>query len=434
MKTLYILIFITLNLYGSLLTGRVVSDETNLPLANVTVTSDRGTYITKKDGSFKIHATKKRLQFKLIGYEKITRKYFKKRDVKLKPIKTKALYVSAAALKYKKKFKKILNIVDKSEVNALVIDVKNANGYLTFRGKNRLAKSIGAYKKATTISPKKLTRSLKKRGIYLIARFPLFKDNLLALKRPSLAIRRGKSIFRDRDKLRWANPYKKAVQKYNLSILKEVATYGFDEIQFDYVRFPVKSNLIYGHKNNLHERVKALQRFLKKAKYIVAPHSIFTSIDTFGVSCWSNSDSGIGHDVKKLKKYVDYISPMLYPSGFASGVPGLKNPLNNSKKVIYSSLKSSIKRHKIQPYRFKPWLQAFNDYAFDRRSFTKRDVKQQIEACNKIGTSGWLLWNASCNYDKYFRLKKYKRVENKKSLTQTQKKSRKKVHSKKKSS
>ena len=265
-----------------------------------------------------------------------------------------------------------------------------------------MARSIGAYRYSARVNPNKFVRFLKKHGVYLIARYPVFKDDLLARKRPSLAVKRGGKVFRDRDKLRWVNPYKSFVQNYNLNLVREIASYGFDEIQFDYIRFPAKNGLSYGHKNNQNERVKALNRFLSKAKYTLTPFNVFTAIDTFGASCWTYNDVGIGHNLKRLKRNVDYISPMLYPSGFTHGIPGLRNPTRNSYKVVRDSIRSSLRKHGIKASEFKPWLQAFNDYAFGGVRFGQKQLNDQIRACNNMGTSGWLLWNAASNYTKYF--------------------------------
>ena len=430
-KVILLLIFTVFELFSAVISGRVIDADSGRAIANVKVTSDLETYTTKKNGSFTIHGVTNRVSFRARGYKRATLQVGSKKNIRLKAVRTKALYVSTNAVNNKKKLRKILNIAARTQINTLVVDVKNANGHLTFKGNNALAKKIGAYKYASKVNPKKFVKFLKSHGVYLIARLPIFKDNLLAKKRPNLAIRRGGAVFKDRDKLRWVNPYKGFVHQYNISIAREIAKYGFDEIQFDYIRFPVKSRLKYGRKSNATTRVKALQTFLRKAKYALSPYNVFTSIDTFGVSCWNTNDSGIGHNIKKLEKYVDYISPMLYPSGFGSGVPGLRNPLKNNEKVIYDSLRSSIRKHKVKPEQFKPWLQAFNDYAFDRRKFSKREVDQQIKACDKIGTAGWLLWNASCNYEKYFPYSK-KLTKKKKRYSRKSKYKKKKRYFKKK--
>ncbi len=401
-KVLQIILLLSMILYGDIFKGRVVDLKTNKPLKGVKVTSDLTTTITNRYGRFKISGVSNKLSFRARGYNRKTIYFKNNATIKLKHFKTKALYVSMDAVKSKKKLREILNIAARTQINTLVVDVKIAKGYLTFKGHNGLARAIGAYKYSTNINPRKFVKFLKSHGVYLIARFPVFKDDLLARKRPNLAIKYKGKIFRDRDKLRWVNPYNSFVQNYNISLVKEIASYGFDEIQFDYIRFPAKNGLDFKHVHNESKRVKALQNFLRKAKYALNKYNVFTSIDTFGAACWTNYDVGIGHNLKKLKKYVDYISPMLYPSGFTHGIPGIRNPVAHNYEIIYRSLKKSMRLHKINPKQFKPWLQAFNDYAFDRRKYGFKQLNDQIQACNAIGTSGWLIWNAACNYKKYF--------------------------------
>ncbi len=415
MKGLLFIFIFSISLLADVYSGRIVDAISGKGVAYAKVTSKINSVKADRNGYFKIYSPDNYLSVRARGYKRKST-YFNGGDIELLPFRTKALYVSMDAVKNRKKLRTILNIAARTKINTLVVDVKIAKGYLTFRGHNGLAKSIGAYRYSTHVNPKRFVKFLKSHGVYLIARFPVFKDDLLARKRPNLAVRYRGRIFRDRDRLRWVNPYNSFVQNYNINLVKEIASYGFDEIQFDYIRFPAKNHLSYKHRHNQTERVKALQKFLRKAKYALTPYNVFTSIDTFGASCWTTKDVGIGHNLRKLKKYVDYISPMLYPSGFTHGIPGLRHPVKNNYKVIHASLRSSMRKHKISPKQFKPWLQAFNDYAFDRRRYGQKQLNDQIRACDNLGTSGWLVWNASCNYKKYFPYKrsKHKRHKRKK--------------------
>jgi len=405
MKSLVILMILVVSMFGKMLDG-VVVNSSGTPIYKARVTSDLETVLTKRDGSFKISCVSNHLAFRAKGYQRKSKVFQDGSCVYLKKYTTRALYVSMDAVKNKRKLRQILNIAARTKINTLVIDVKIAKGYMTFKGKNSLAKNIGAYKYSANIDPKKFVKFLKKHGVYLIARYPVFKDDLLARKRPSLAVKKRGRIFRDRDKLRWVNPFNSFVQNYNISNIKEIAKYGFDEIQLDYIRFPAHNGLDFHHKNNQKERVKALNRFLAKARHILTPYNVFLAIDTFGAACWTNYDVGIGHNHKQLKKHVDYISPMLYPSGFTHGIPGLRNPTKNAYKVIRNSIRSSMRKHGLQAKDFKPWLQAFNDYAFGGKRFGQKELNDQIRACEQLGTSGWLLWNASSNYAKYFPYRK----------------------------
>ncbi len=402
MKFLFFAMVLVINLFANMLSGIVIDARSGKPIAHAKITSELETAVTKKNGRFRISAVSNRLSIRAKNYKRKTIRFKNHGTVRLKYFKTRALYVSMDAVKNKKKLRQILNIAARTKINTLVVDVKIAKGYLTFKGHNGLARSLGAYRYSAKVNPKQFVRFLKKHGVYLIARFPVFKDDLLARKRPSLAVKRRGKVFRDRDKLRWVNPFNSFVQNYNINLVREIAGYGFDEIQFDYIRFPAKNGLSFGHKNNQYERVKALNRFLAKAKHSLTPFNVFIAIDTFGASCWTRNDVGIGHNLKRLKKHVDYISPMLYPSGFTHGIPGLRNPMANTYKVVRNSIKSSIRKHGTKASDFKPWLQTFNDYSHRRKRFGKKELNDQVRACDELGTSGWLLWNASSNYTKYF--------------------------------
>ncbi len=118
----------------------------------------------------------------------------------------------------------------------------------------------------------------------------------------------------------------------------------------------------------------------------------------FGYICWKHKDQKIGQRLVDLASYVDYLSPMLYPSGFPHGVPGYPDPVANSYETIALSLARAQKLSGLDGIRFRPWLQAFKDYAFDRRKFTAKDVHAQINASDSSGSHGWMLWNAASRF------------------------------------
>jgi hypothetical protein len=200
-------------------------------------------------------------------------------------------------------------------------------------------------------------------------------------------------IWRDRENLSWADPFKKEVWDYNIRIAVEAAQLGFDEIQFDYVRFPDASGLQFSQPNTQENRVKAISGFLMEAKNQLAPYNVFLAADIFGYVSWNLNDTEIGQKLEELTPHLDYFSPMLYPSGFQFGIPGYRNPVANPHEIVYLSLKRAQERTQLPPIRFRPWLQAFKDYAFDRRPFTAKEIKDQISAVEKFGSNGWMLWN-----------------------------------------
>jgi hypothetical protein len=120
---------------------------------------------------------------------------------------------------------------------------------------------------------------------------------------------------------------------------------------------------------------------------------VFIAMDAFGYVCWNQNDTGIGQRVEDLAKVVDIISPMLYPSGFQFGIPGYRNPVQNPYEIVYKSLEECKRRTAGSPARYRPWLQAFTDYAFSRQYFGADEIGKQTKASRDAGTDGWMLWN-----------------------------------------
>ena len=240
---------------------------------------------------------------------------------------------------------------------------------------------------------------LKRQGIYTIGRIVVFKDAALARNRRDLAVHTLEGyLWEDREKISWTDPFSLEVWNYNISIAEEAARMGFDEIQFDYIRFPAKSDLMFSRENTGENRVAAINGFLKRAKQRLADYPVMTSANIFGYICWKHKDQKIGQRLIDLAERVDYLSPMLYPSGFPYGVPGYKNPVENPYEVIAHSLQKAGELTGLPAVRFRPWLQAFRDYAFDRRSFGADEIHTQINASDASGSHGWMLWNAASRF------------------------------------
>ena len=315
-------------------------------------------------------------------------------EVKLLPFTPKALYLSFYGIGDRAIRESALELLQETELNALVIDVKGDRGMIPYRSAVALATEVGAQKIITVKDMRGLIESLREKGIYTIARIVVFKDNLLALKRHDLAVKtENERIWRDREDLAWVDPFKKEVWDYNIDIAIEAAQYGFDEIQFDYVRFPDTSPPQFSMPNTRENRVKAISGFLMEARKRLLPHNVFLSADIFGYVCWNLNDTNIGQTLEDLTSHVDYLSPMLYPSGFQHGIPGYRIPVTNPYEIVHLTLKRAQERTRLPSVRFRPWLQAFRDYAFDRRYFDDKEIRDQINAGEKFGSHGWMLWN-----------------------------------------
>jgi hypothetical protein len=315
-------------------------------------------------------------------------------DIQLSPFSPKALYLSFYGVGSKVLRDPALKMIEETELNALVIDVKGDRGMIPYRSTVALASEVGAQRVITVRDPAALIASFKERGIYTIARIVVFKDDLLATARPELAVKTPSGeAWRDREHLAWVDPFRREVWAYNLQIAEEAARLGFDEIQFDYVRFPDSRNPRFSQPSTEEGRVGAIGGFLREARARLAPYNVFLSADIFGYVCWNLNDTDIGQKLDAMAAAVDYLCPMLYPSGFQFGIPGYRNPVQNPHEIVYLSLKRAQERTKISSVHFRPWLQAFKDYAFDRRPFVAKEIADQIRASDAFGSHGWMLWN-----------------------------------------
>ena len=320
-------------------------------------------------------------------------------DVRLKPLRPKALYLSMYGVGDKKLRTAALALLETTELNALVIDLKGDRGLVPYRSTVALATQVGAQRVITISDLPTLVTDLRQRGIYTIARIVVFKDSLLALGRPALAVRKPDgSVFRDREGLAWTNPYSHDVWNYNIGIAVEAAKAGFDEIQFDYVRLPDATGLAYEMPWTEQNRVAAIDGFLTEARKALTPFNVFLAADVFGYICWNPGDTKIGQKLEHLAGIVDYLSPMLYPSSFQFGIPGYRNPVEHPYEIVRLSLEHARQRTHLPSVRFRPWLQAFRDYAFGGRPFTAGEIKAQIKAAEDFGANGWMLWNPHNQY------------------------------------
>jgi hypothetical protein len=323
------------------------------------------------------------------------------KEIELVPFTPKGLYLSFYGIGDRKLREDALHLLRETELNTFVIDIKGDRGMIPYRSSIPLAAEIGAQKITTVRDMKGLIGSLKSEGIYTIARIVVFKDNLLANHRSDLAVRdlNGR-IWHDREGLAWVDPFKKEVWEYNIQIAVEAAQQGFDEIQFDYIRFPDALSVQFSMPNTMDNRVKAISGFLMEARKRLLPYNVFLSADIFGYVCWNLNDTSIGQTLEGVAPHLDYLSPMLYPSGFQYGIPGFRIPTTHPYEIVHLSLKKAQERTGLSPSRFRPWLQAFRDYAFDRRFFEEREIREQINGVERFGSHGWLLWNPQNIYSR----------------------------------
>lgn len=205
-------------------------------------------------------------------------------------------------------------------------------------------------------------------------------------------------LWLDREGLAWINPRRPEGWAHSLALAEEAARLGFDEVQFDYLRFPDAPGLSFGEADSQERRVAAIDGFLDAARARLAPLDVYVSADIFGYVAWNRDDTHIGQQLEALAQRIDYLSPMLYPSGFSFGIPGHRDPVAAPYAIVDETLRRLLQRTSLPGVRVRPWLQAFRDYAFDRRLFDADEIRAQIEAAERLGTDGWMLWNPQNRY------------------------------------
>lgn len=299
----------------------------------------------------------------------------------------------------------LLKLLDETELNSLVIDVKDDWGYITWPTGNPELEARGTTQKIIADMPK-LMSTLAEHNVYPIARVVVFKDSVLSQKNPELSyINPDGSLWVNGRKESFVNPYMKEVWDYNIAIAKEAAKAGFKEIQFDYVRFPEgfekRADIMKYYKDE-RTRIDAVAEFVKYAREQLTPLGVRVSVDIFGYAASVPAAEGIGQDFVKISENVDIISPMIYPSHYTEGWFGAKVPDAEPHKTIAGAMVDTNKKlepiSNIKPI-IRPWIQDFTaSWVPGYIKYGKHEVEEQIRALKENGTEEFLLWNAGNSY------------------------------------
>ena len=321
-------------------------------------------------------------------------------------VQAKGIYVTAS--KANSTIDELVALVERTELNAMVIDIKDDDGHITYLTDNKEANEINA-PRAYISDLEGLIKKLKEKDIYLIARVVAFKDPVLAEAKPELALwKKDGSVFRDKDNLAWVNPYRKEVWDYLVSVGKECAKLGFDEVNFDYIRFSTDSGMSdvdFGEVAETKTKIETVTEFVKYACERLKPLGIYVSADVYGAIINSAIDAKIvGQSYVEMSKYLDYICPMIYPSHYGDGYYGIDYPDTQPYELIMGALESSrtsLDQIEEGEHRaiVRPWLQDFT--ASWLRHYIKygpKEVREQIEAVYDSDYTEWLLWNGAMNY------------------------------------
>lgn len=287
---------------------------------------------------------------------------------------------------------KMISLVDRTELNALQIDLKDEAGMIGFSLDYPLAQQVKAVN--DYIKMDSVVDQLRYRDIYSIARVVCFKDPKLGKGRPDLAVQsKGGGVW---GKGQWLDPYSKEVWDYDLATAEAAARAGFNEIQFDYVRFPSDGNVkdcAYPHQD-ARQPGQVIDDYLTYARDRLAPYNVFISADLFGLTASAQGDMNIGQKVTDVSQRVDFISPMVYPSHYNLGEYNIKVPEANPGEIITKSLDDFKKKMSGTRATLRPWLQDFTL----KIPYTPDMVRRQIDATEALGIKQWLLWDPDCSY------------------------------------
>jgi hypothetical protein len=303
-----------------------------------------------------------------------------------------------------RKMWELIDVAKRTEVNALVLDVKDDRGLMLYRSNVPLAREIGA----DTLQPISYTRmraildTMRAHNIYPIARIVVAKDPLLAEHRREWAVRRKSdgSVWLDKNKKPWLDPTHPEVWKYAADLAAEAVRMGFSEIQLDYVRFPDEDRIIYeGEYAKMNGRVRGqvIRDQLAYVRGLVRPLRVPFTIDVFGLTATDTTDMGIGQRWEQFIDQADVVLPMAYPSHYARGTYGLRNPNANPYATIDRTLKDAKRRSQGIPGAAK-LVPYYQDFTMGPPRYGAAQVRAQMKAGYDNGVRGWVLWNPGSRY------------------------------------
>lgn len=382
----------------------VVQDAEGKPIRGARVGQGDQIDITGKDGVFVLEDvdTETRLHVFAAGYAE--------RNVELdgsdeplaialdiQPVK--AIYLNPLISTTEADVDRLIELVDTTELNAIVVDIKEEIVLYDTQ--------VALFREAGTVNPvldlDALLTEFEEHDIYAIARLVVFKDSIVAEQYPELAVLNSETgdLWRDMNGVAWVNPTNRTLWEANADLAVEAYRLGFDEIQYDYVRFPTDGDLStvdFGVENSQENREAAIAGFLELTNDKLWPIGGKLSADVFGYTLLVSDDLGIGQNFVELAEHVDYLSPMVYPSHFPEGsidVDG--HPNSFPYETIEISLSQAKEKLPGQLFKVRPWLQDFTFFDLPPE-YGNDEVRAQIDAAEDVGTSGWMLWDPNNVY------------------------------------
>jgi hypothetical protein len=316
------------------------------------------------------------------------------------PEPVKAVYMTSWVAGNTKLRDKIINLIDKTEINSIVIDIKDYTGRISFKVDDEKLKAIGSVEERIP-DIVELIDLLHEKNIYVIGRISSFQDSYFVKKFPQYAVKtKSGEVWKDYKGISWLDAGAEPVWEYLVNIGNEAYSKGFDELNFDYIRFPSDGNMIdisytFGKGRNRIDVMKDFYAFIDKS---FRPKGIPISADLFGMTTSNSDDLGIGQILGNALIHFDYVAPMIYPSHYPPNFNGWPNPAKKPYDVIKFALERGMNKATIastSPNKLRPWLQ---DFGINGVPYTPDMVREQIKATYDVGLTSWMMWNASNNY------------------------------------
>jgi len=401
------------------LTGVVVDGSTGRTVPGAFVSQGDVTWTADANGAFELDRRPSGpLRILAPGYRRVEVDPGQERQIvaRIEPFAVKALYLTANGVGDRAVRQNVLALAEKTEVNAVVIDVKGDRGRLTYRSNVPLADAIGANAGPTVPNVDELMAELKQRNVYTIARIVVFKDDVLARSSvragfdAAVRERFSNQPWAEADGMGWVDPFRPEIWEYNIDLAREAAAKGFDEVMFDAVRFPAEVPGAFSAKQAQYsrpwvteqDRVEAVGGFLKRAREQVHLAGAFVSLDVQGYVAWNDGDNGVGQDLDVLASAVDYLCPTVHPSAFRTGLPGLvgfPQVIQQPYAVVFESVRRARARTAERGTVFRPWLQYFDDFSWQTgRAYRTAEIDAQRNGAYAAGAAGWMMWDPSNRY------------------------------------
>jgi hypothetical protein len=314
------------------------------------------------------------------------------------------LYVNRFAAQGTRRMRQLLDVADSTEINAFVIDVKDEFGLNYASRDPAVARNAGGREKIRDL--KALVDTLESHGVLPIARIVVFKDSVAARVNPDHVIRREDgSAWRDKQGLAWVNPYDRAIWEYNIGVAEEMIALGFDEIQFDYIRFPEPyrslPRQVFPGANGV-SKPKVLRQFLETACARIRAKGARCTADIFGLVTTVKGALEVGQEWEELAAAADVLLPMVYPSHYPRGAYGIARPNADPYRVVRTAIDAARRRDAAlgitTPEHVRPWLQAFS---LGQPPYEAHHVREQKRAVYDAGYDGWILWHPGSKYEPF---------------------------------